>query len=97
MKRVLMVGYDLNKPGQNYQKVHEAIKGLGSDWWHYLDSTWLVVTTLTASQGWDRIAPAFDKSDSCLVLDVTGDDYSGWLPKDAWAWIRQHLSQRAYR
>lgn len=92
-----MVGYDLNKPGQNYQKVHEAIKVLGSDWWHYLGSTWLVVTTLTPSQAWDRIASAFDKSDNCLILDVSGDDYSGWLSKEAWDWIRHNLSQRAYR
>lgn len=96
MRRVLLVTYDLNKPGQDYEKVHQAIKDLGS-WWHYLESTWLVVTTVTPGQAWDRIAPAFDKSDHCLILDVTGDDYSGWLPEKAWEWIRENLSQSAYR
>ena len=38
-----MIGYDLNRPGQDYPALIDAIKRLGT-WWHHLDSTWIVVT-----------------------------------------------------
>ena len=43
----LLIGYDLDKPGQNYESLFVAIKTLG-EWWHYLDSTWLVATNRSA-------------------------------------------------
>lgn len=87
----LLVTYDLNTPGQNYKELYEAIKGLGSSWWHYLDSTWLVHSTLNPSQASERLRPAMDKNDNLLVLNVTGDAAGGWLPQEAWDWINQHM------
>jgi hypothetical protein len=37
-----LIGYDLKKPGKDYASLIEAIKNLGSDWWHCLDSTWII-------------------------------------------------------
>jgi hypothetical protein len=37
----LLIGYDLDKPGQDYSNLVAEIKRLGA-WWHNLDSTWLV-------------------------------------------------------
>ena len=88
--RALLISYDLKKPGQDYKEVHDAIKRLGP-WWHYLDSTWIVATSLSCSGAWDAISAAFDRSDNCLVVDITNDPYQGWLPADAWDWLRQHV------
>jgi hypothetical protein len=82
---IYAINYDLKRPGQNYEELFKAIKGCG-DWWHYLGSAWLVDTSLTASQIWDRISPHIDRNDIFLIIGVTRD-YSGWLPKDAWEWI----------
>ena len=82
---IYAVNYDLKKPGQNYNDLHEAIKGCGT-WWHHLGSTWLVDTNLSAAGIWSRLEPHVDKNDSFLVIGVTAD-YQGWLPKDAWEWI----------
>jgi len=87
----LLITYDLNKPGQNYDDLYKEIKGLGASWWHYLDSTWLVSTNLTADQAASRLLKVLDKSDHVLVLNVTGDDHQGWLPQEAWNWIKKHL------
>ena len=46
----LLITYDLNAPGQKYDDLYQEIKDLGSTWWHYLDSTWVVKTTLTPDQ-----------------------------------------------
>jgi hypothetical protein len=86
----LLISYDLNKPGQNYNELYEKIKELGT-WWHYLDSTWIVVSSLTQSQAFDRLKPTLDDSDSVLIVNITGDSYSGWLPQEAWDWLGKHV------
>ena len=90
---IYAINYDLKQPGRNYEKLHQAIKGFGA-WWHYLDYTWLIDTTLSAKEVWDRLSPHVDKNDSVLVIGVTRN-YSGWLPQKAWDWINQRLNRLA--
>lgn len=90
---IYAINYDLKRPGQNYDALHDAIKNCGS-WWHFLGSTWLVDTSLNASGIWDRLAPHVDKNDFVLVIGVTRD-YSGWLPQEAWDWIKSCVSKLA--
>lgn len=90
---IYAINYDLKRPGQNYEKLYEAIKTCGS-WWHHLGSTWLVDSPLDAVGIWNRLAPHVDKNDFFLVIGVTRD-YSGWLPKDAWDWINSRSSKMA--
>jgi len=59
-------------------------------WWHYLESTWLILTTETAIQLWNRIAKHIHRKDYVLVIEVR-DNTSGWLPKEAWDWIRENV------
>lgn len=90
MASVHLVTYDLNKPGQDYPGLYDAIKAQSNGaWWHHLDSTWLIATNRTPSQVKDAIKQVVDSSDSFLVVDITRDTYSGWLPKKAWDWIHQ--------
>lgn len=86
---VYLITYDLNRPGQNYDGLYKAIKKLGA-WWHYLDSTWLVDTNLSSDQIYARIKPHVDDNDHFLIIKVTRD-YTGWLPKKAWEWIKQRV------
>lgn len=90
---IYAINYDLKKPGRNYEDLHVAIKSCGA-WWHYLGSTWLVDTSLTAEGIWQRLAPHVDQNDRVLVIGVTGD-YQGWLTKEAWDWINGRLAKRA--
>jgi len=90
---IYAINYDLNKPGQNYEKLYEAIKSCGS-WWHYLGSTWLVDTSLDATEIWEKLAPHVDANDYVLVIGVTRA-YSGWLPKGAWEWLNSRISNLA--
>jgi hypothetical protein len=90
---IYAINYDLKKPGQNYEPLYTAIKSCGT-WWHHLGSTWLVDTSLNASGTWSRLSPVADKNDSFLVIGAT-KDYSGWLPKEAWDWIRERQGRAA--
>ncbi|MEK5167185.1 hypothetical protein NYE69_33425 [Paenibacillus sp. FSL R5-0527] len=85
---VYVVSYNLNKAGQDYNGLYEVLKSFG--YCKYLDSTWLIATNLTADQLWQRIQPHVDKNDRVLIIRVT-NEYSGWLPKPAWEWIKEHV------
>jgi hypothetical protein len=87
------INYDLKIPGRNYVGLENAIKDCGS-WWHYLGSTWLLDAHLSAAQISARLRPHIDDNDRLLVIGLT-NDYSGWLPKDAWTWIQQRLPRAA--
>lgn len=86
----VLITYDLNKPGQNYEKLYDKIKTFGA-WWHHIDSTWIVDTNLTVGEVNDRLLSVMDDSDSVLILNITGDTYAGWLPQDAWNWLKSHM------
>jgi hypothetical protein len=75
--RNLFVEYDLNKPGQNYPRVHEAIKNLGV-WVKIHPSFWHVRSSLTATQAAALVWRAMDPSDSLIVVDASNDDFSGY-------------------
>jgi hypothetical protein len=45
----LLTGYDLNKP-KDYAPLFAAIKSIGGDWWHHLDSTWLIKSESTVAR-----------------------------------------------
>jgi hypothetical protein len=87
----LLVGYDLNSPGQDYEKLIDAIKAEGA-WWHNLDSTWLVKTDKTPVQMRDTLSKHLDSSDKLLVLDVTGDS-GAWtgFKKSGSDWLKSNL------
>ena len=89
--KIYAICYDLKTPGRDYGQLHEAIKALGDGWWHYLDSTWLVRTSMSANQIWEHLRPTIDANDYLLVIGVTRE-FSGWLPKGAWDWLNEYTS-----
>jgi hypothetical protein len=87
----LLVGYDLNKPGQDYSGLIEALKSHGT-WWHHLDSTWLVKTAKTASKLRDELTELIDASDELLVINVSGDLWAtAGLEKRANDWLQEQV------
>ncbi len=87
-----LIGYDLDKPGQNYEALKSAIEELAGGWWHHLDSTWLVTSALTAKEVRDKLKPHLDANDKLLVINVGGDAYA-WTGFSAKAgdWLKENL------
>jgi hypothetical protein len=87
----LLVGYDLNKPGQDYTGLIEALRAHGT-WWHHLDSTWLVMTAKTATQLRDELSELIDASDELLVINVSGDLWAtAGFDDRANAWLQEQV------
>lgn len=85
MKKYLIT-YDLNKPGKDYSSLYNSIKSLGP-WWHYLDSTWIIKSEMSANDISRRLVPSIDSADRLLVVKIDEADSQGWLTPDAWKWI----------
>ena len=84
---ILLITYDLNKPGQNYNDLYEEIKKAGT-WWHHLDSTWIINTEYSSIEWNTRLKKHMDSNDSLLIIEVC-DNYQGWLPEKAWEWLNE--------
>ena len=90
-----LIGFDLNKEGSAYQeaneKLSEAIKSLSSTWWHHLDSTWIVVSEMSAEQIRDRLSPHIDSNSELLVARASGEGaWKGFNQKGS-DWLKSHL------
>jgi hypothetical protein len=87
----ILVGYDLNKPGKNYDALIAKLKTYPS-WWHHLDSTWLLKTAQTATAVRDTLRPLIDATDELLVINVTGDG-GAWAGIDAKGsqWLKDNI------
>jgi hypothetical protein len=81
-----LITYDLNRPGQDYARLIDAIKGLGG-WLHPLESTWLVKTDLTVSAIRDYLKQFIDGTDELLVMDVSGAAWASQASQVANTWL----------
>lgn len=86
-----MIGYDLNKPGQDYTPLFDAIKAMSNAWWHYLDSTWLIESSYSAEQIRDHLSTVIDMNDELLVAAISAPAaWVGFSDKGS-EWLSSHL------
>jgi hypothetical protein len=87
----LLIGYDLNRPGQDYDSLTKEIKELASTWWHHLDSTWIVRTTKSVTQVRDLLRPHIDSGDELLVVELTGVGAWSGFNQNGGNWLKENL------
>lgn len=83
------ISYDLNKQGQDYSGLFDAIKSYGT-WLHPLDSTWLISTTDRAEQVFNKLSPHIDSNDRILIMEIK-HHWHAKLDQQAYDWIRTHV------
>lgn len=87
--KVYLVTYDYEGPSSKYSRLLDELKK-SKKWWHYIDSTWLIVSNERAKGIFRRLKPHIDDDINLLVIEV-GSDRQGWLSEKAWAWISRNL------
>ena len=91
MARPYLVAYDLRAPGRKYTRLHEVLKAQNG-WWHHLESVWIVLSDRSADELFDLLRPHLDPNDRLFITALDpGKARQGWLPKDAWDWLDQHI------
>jgi len=68
-----LIGYYLNKAGQDYDSLIEAIKKTSGTWWHHLDSTWIIKIARSATAIRDELKKHIDNNDELLVVRLQGE------------------------
>lgn len=89
---VYHVAYDLNVPGQHYDKVIAEITRTAN--MKILKSSWLVETDETPADLRTRIMAVADANDRCFIAQVTGNN-DGWLTEDMWSWLNARVTRIA--
>ena len=69
MSKPYLISYDLDKPGQNYERLIARMKQLGA--FHVLLSQWALATTWTAIQLRDDLMQYIDSNDRLLVTGIS--------------------------
>ena len=91
---ILLITYDLKKPGQDYSNLYEEIKTEGW-WWHHLDSTWIIKTNNGPEYWYKKLAPHLDTNDFIFICELK-NNYYGFLPKKAWEWLTNVFNKEIY-
>ena len=79
-----LITYDLNKPGQDYAGLYDAIKALG-EYKHPLDSTWFVKSSKTAASIRDLLKAKIDHNDKLFITEV--GSWASWQLPDLANWL----------
>lgn len=87
---VYMITYDLNKEGQNYKKVIEAINECSIEQYSVWKSSYLIKSDMTAKQISDKISQFLDENDKMIAIEVK-DNYEGWLPRGSWEYLQEKI------
>jgi hypothetical protein len=84
-----VVCLDLKTPGGNYIPLYMALQG-SFKWFHHVSATWIVLRYETLDELQRLLVPLIFADDRLLILPAKGPA-GGWLPKEAWDWIRQNV------
>ena len=72
-----LLSYDLNKPGQNYQKLWTELAEFDAK--RILESQWAFRRINTSAAGLrDHFKQFIDNNDRLLVVSLDSDDWAGW-------------------
>jgi hypothetical protein len=85
-----IVSYDLRVPHQDYDKLIQYLKSR-SHWWHYLGSTWVIVTDLTAVELRNGIKQHTDADDKVLIVKSAGGGAWSGFPVKASEWLKKNV------
>ena len=80
-----LITYDLNRPGQYYKTLFEAIESLGR-WCHILQNTWVVKSSYTVVQTRDHLSKFIDSNDKLFICGV--DNWASYNMQEVTDWLK---------
>lgn len=90
-----LIMFDLNKEAAGYptanQKLSDRIRELFATRWHHLDSTWIVVTEMTAVQIRDDLKNYIDSNDEILVVKSASVAAWAGFDKNGSDWLKTYI------
>ena len=85
---VLLVTYDLNRPGKDYPDLLKTIKEYS--WAKISESSYAINTTKSPIDVFNQLKPFVDKNDNLYIINLKRP-YTGFGPKEVNEWLEQNL------
>lgn len=85
---VLLVTYDLKKPGQNYSEFYKVIKNY--DWARLSESSYAINTYDSPDTVYAKLKPHMDSNDNVYIVTLVRP-YSGFGPEEVNKWLEARL------
>lgn len=79
-----LVTYDLNRAGQNYDGLIDAIKSYSCK--HVMQSVWFVKSDSSANEISEHLRAFIDNNDNLFVGEINYN-HAGWLPQSYWDFL----------
>jgi hypothetical protein len=86
--RFLHVGFNF-RSGPTKVAELEALFNNATSWYRYAPNCWILWTNGTALSWYNFLAPHITKDDYMFIVELNMRNYYGWLPKNAWDWIKE--------
>lgn len=88
---IVLVTYDVFS--NNLPRLYEKLKHIGSGWWHYMESTWLIDTQYSADTVCKKLLPCLGPHDKIFTVEIKKDaSFYGLLPECSWKWISSRFT-----
>jgi hypothetical protein len=87
---IITFSYTDNIPPQVlHNHVDSLLPNIIQDWWHYLDSSYIVISNFEATKLYNHIYQGIPNK-HILIAEINLKNAQGWLPQSAWNWISKY-------
>ena len=86
-----LIGYDLRKPGRNYDSLYQAIESY-TNWAHLLGSEWAIVTDKPAEDVRNHLLKHIDANDGLTVITARAPGAWSGLSRELTDWLKRNLN-----
>jgi len=86
--RAYIIAFDMDD-NINYNDFHKKLASINGveTWWHYLKSSYLIVTRHSATQ-LNKEVMKISPGKKMLIVEINIKNRDGYLPKVAWDWLQ---------
>jgi hypothetical protein len=90
MNKTYLISFDPDTV--DYRALNRVIKSSKYiiDWWHYLRSTYIVVSPYSLKEIHQDIRKRWPDY-SYLIIEVNKENCAGFLPERAWEWLKKNF------
>ena len=85
-----LITYDLNTPGQDYNRLYTQISSISNGCCPILKSAWLIGHDGPAEDIYKQLNSVLDENDHIFITEVTYDCY-GSLEKKRAEWVNEYV------
>lgn len=80
---------------RDYNKIHNLLTTLPEivSWFHYIKSSYILIATTENATALSKSVKRIFHGKRFLIVEANLKDRNGWLPQQAWEWLRKQVEK----